>query len=245
MKQHGTLRQNPVTQSVPPERIADFLGETPLLRQVQRKQLLSLAAKARVISFPKGSVIFRIGDQPNWLYFLYKGYITECVAYGSSMNIIVKTRKKHDYIGEMGILSGRPYPNTAMAMGDAVLIAFSKEALLDMLEMHYSVSQYIILELIDRLTGSAKKLVNTMYLDAPARLAFTIVSLSSDMAGNHHDISVTQNELAAASGTARQTVAKILGEWRKEGYIQTERGKLSLINPDALLEIITQYEINR
>lgn len=244
MKHKEAMLADGKGHAIPLEQVARFLKETPLLCEVPERQLYELAKKARLVHVPKGGAIFHIGENPHWMYILCKGYITECVTHGSSMNIIVKTRKKHDYIGEMGILSGQPYPNSAIAMEDVLLFAFSKETFESMLQMHFSVSRYIILQLIDRLTNSAIKMINTMYLDAPARLAFTIVSLSGDMEGHHHAISVTQSELAAASGTARQTVAKILGEWRREAYIKTERGKLTILNMDALMEIITLCESN-
>lgn len=230
--------------SLTPEVIAHYFKSVPLFQDVPDDELARLAAKAKTMFYPRGSTIFHMGDKPVCIYFLYSGYVTEFVAFGSSMNVIVKTRKERDYIGEMGILAGQPCSNAAIAMGDVTLITLSKEALLDIMQHHYSVSHYIILQLIDRLTNSAKRMVSTMYLDAPARLASTIVSLSSDMAGNHHNIAVTQSELAAACGTARQTAAKILGEWRRAGYIDTERGKLSILDIGALLDIITESESN-
>lgn len=245
MKAKSTFKSQIDPQSLTPSKIAQFLCQAPLLHGVSEQRLLPLAQRAKVVSLPKSSLVFRNGEPSNWIYFVYSGFITEFVDYSNSMNIIVKMRKPHDYIGEMAVLSGSPYLNTAVAMDDVILLGFSKEAFWDMLALDQSVWRHIINELIERLTSSAKKMVNTMYLDAPARLAFTLVSLSGDMAGHHHTISITQSDLAAASGTARQTVATILGQWRKSGYIATERGRLTIVDVDALLNVISQCEINR
>lgn len=224
--------------------IAAFFHKTSLLSQIPADQLAQLAQKAKARHFPKGSVIFRAGEPANWLHFLYEGYVAELVSFGSSENIIVKTRKQHDYIGEMGILSSSSYPNSAVAMGGVTLISLSREVFLQLLDQYPCVSRCIILQLIERLTNSAKKMVSTMHLDAPTRLAFTIVSLSGDMAGKYHDMDITQNDLAAASGMARQTVARILGEWRKKKWIDNKRGRLSVLNVDALLGVIDDFECN-
>jgi len=224
------------------QEIAVFFQNTSLLQMVPAEHLLSLADKAKIRFFPKGGTIFLAGEPANWLYFLYEGYVSELVSFGCSEKIIIKTRKRHDYIGEMGILSSSVYPNSAVAMSDIILIGISREAFLELMEQHVSISRCIIRQLIDRLTNSAKKMVSTMYLDAPTRLAFIIVSLSGDMAGNHKNMSLTQSDLAAASGIARQTVVKILGEWKRKGWIENERKQLSLLNVDALLNIIDEYE---
>ena len=59
-------------------------------------------------------------------------------------------------------------------------------------------------------------MVNAMYLDAPGRLASIIVNLTTNSSQKNMTIRITQSSLAASSGMARQTAAKILGNWRKE-----------------------------
>lgn len=84
-----------------------------------------------------------------------------------------------------------------------------------------------------------------MYLDAPGKLAFTLVTLMDDI--DHEEgnptISVTQHDLAATAGIARQTASKILSEWRELGWINTIRGKIEITNLDALLEEIINSEL--
>lgn len=102
----------------------------------------------------------------------------------------------------------------------------------------------VIRELAERLANSAQNHVNAMYLDAPGRLAFTLLNLTTGDGGSRRlEIRVTQSALAASAGMARQTAAKILGEWRKEGWISTDRGKLLLLDIDPILEIITNSEM--
>ena len=52
----------------------------------------------------------------------------------------------------------------------------------------------------------------------------------------------TALQLAQRLGVARQTVAKILGRWRRAGWIITGRGKLVLLNRAALRKSSEQFE---
>ena len=54
---------------------------------------------------------------------------------------------------------------------------------------------------------------------------------------------MTQSSLAASAGMARQTAAAILGEWRKAGWISTDRGRLSVLDLDCLLDLIMNSEL--
>ena len=127
---------------------------------------------------------------------------------------------------------------------DTCLVAISRAQFLDTIWSNTSVCRVIILELIERLNNSAQNMVNSMYLDASGRLAFTLVNLTTNSRQKCMNIRVTQSALAASSGMARQTAAKILGEWRRQGIISTERGRLCILNLDALLDINLNSEID-
>ena len=102
----------------------------------------------------------------------------------------------------------------------------------------------VIRELVERLTNSAQNMVNSMYLDAPGRLAFTLLNLMPGAGqARSGELRVTQSSLAASAGMARQTAAAILGEWRKAGWISTDRGRLSVLDLDCLLDLIMNSEL--
>jgi len=227
------------------EEIAVFIAKTPIFEGVELKNLKRAAENSQVHHFRKGSIIFQKGEPSNWMYIIRKGSIAEFVRYGSSVDIIVKTRKACDYIGEMGMLIDEPYTCTAVAMENSTLYSFSKEKFLELAWSTPKILQHIISQLIDRLNNSCEKFVNAMHLDAEGRLAFTIIQLANDKdtEGDNIKINVTQDELAASSGMARQTVASILGQWRKQGWILTSRGSISVKNRDALMDVIVDSEL--
>jgi len=47
-------------------------------------------------------------------------------------------------------------------------------------------------------------------------------------------VTISQAELAQHIGTTRQTVANVLGRWRRRGWIITGRGKIMLVDRLAL-----------
>lgn len=167
----------------------------------------------------------------------------ESVYYGSSADIIVKIRSDRDYFGEMGILANLSYPNTALALEDTTLIAVPRSYFLEVVWSNTSVCRVIIEQLIERLVNSAQNMVNAMYLDAPGRLASTIVNLTTNTQRQTMNVRITQSALASSSGMARQTAAKILGDWRREGIISTERGRFHVHDFNRLLDIILESEI--
>ncbi len=72
---------------------------------------------------------------------------------------------------------------------------------------------------------------------AAALLTFADTPLATqDKAGNPV-VHVTHDEIAAAVGSVRETVTKVIGELAREGYIRSGYGKVALINVKGLREL--------
>ncbi|ODU56052.1 MAG: hypothetical protein ABT01_04740 [Clostridium sp. SCN 57-10] len=224
--------------------ISGFLKTTHIFQNVPLAALEEAAVRC-VISHPRrGAILYRKGNSAKFMYFLRQGYVMESVNYRESVDVIVKVKCPGDYFGETAIMTDMEYQNTAIVTEDANLILMPKETFLRLAQSNYSVCSVVIRELVERLTNSAQNMVNSMYLDAPGRLAFTILNLTGVADKRHiREIRVTQGALAASSGMARQTAAKVLSEWRRDGWIATDRGKLCVLDVDRLLNIILNSEL--
>lgn len=223
-------------------RACRYLKSTALFRDVPQTALEQAVEHCRIARRKRGTILFRKGDSANSFYVIEQGYVMEQVYYGESVDVIVKVKAPGDYFGETALMTDTDYLNTALVLEDAVLLILPKEVFLPLAWAHPCICQVVIRELVERLTNSAENMVHSMYLDAPGRLAFTVLNLTT-AANRTLDLPVTQGALAATAGMARQTAAKILGEWRKEGWISTERGRLSVLNVDQLLQIILSSEL--
>lgn len=225
------------------ERIYAILQETEIFRNVPGEQLEQAAEYCRLSRVKRGSSVFRKGEAANHLYILQKGLVMEQVYYRESVDVIVTVKSPGSFLGETALMTDTNYLNTALALEDVVLVSMPKSVFLDLAWNHPAVCQVVIRELVKRLTNSAENMVHSMYLDAPGRLAFTVLNLTT-AANRTMDLRVTQSALAATAGMARQTAAKILGDWRAEGWISTDRGRVSVLDMDRLVDIIMKSELH-
>lgn len=224
--------------------ISRFLKTMDIFQEVPLHILEEAAGRCQQLRPRRGTILYHKDDVANSMYFLQRGYVMESVYYGDSVDVIVKVKGPGDYFGETAVMTDTEYRNTALVTEDSALVVMPKHVFLRLAYDYYSVCKVVIKELVERLTNSAQNMVNSMYLDAPGRLAFTLLNLATGSgAGRRLEVRVTQSALAASSGMARQTAAKILGDWRKEGWLSTDRGKLTVLDLDRLLTIITNSEL--
>lgn len=216
--------------------ICDVLKSTSVLSCLSNDIILGIAKKCRVMAFKKGEPVFKYGEPSNWFYIVYDGLVEEYVGYEGNIRIIVKNKKKYDYLGEMAILSGKPCFDTAIAVSPTILIAVPRETFFDVVWNNVCVVKQLAAELVDRLTHKTKLHLANMYLDASGRLALTLISLASS-SPKRDVVNVTQSDLAATVGIARQTAAKIIAKWKKEKIITAYRGGIIINDKEALLDI--------
>ncbi|MDQ7055705.1 MAG: helix-turn-helix domain-containing protein [Persephonella sp.] len=50
---------------------------------------------------------------------------------------------------------------------------------------------------------------------------------------------ITRQDLAEMTGTTVETAIRIMSRWKKEGIVNTERGKIEILDPDYLEDLIS------
>jgi CRP-like cAMP-binding protein len=194
------------------------------------RRLSFACAKKRV---PKGGAVFVEGDRADALYVVLSGSVVELVTGPNDLEMAVKERWPGDHFGEIGLILDEPQFVTAIAGRDTVLIVVPHNEFLSRLRTESALQQFIMRTLAHRLLQAARHSIVHAWLDASARLAWQVLALERDE-GGHGVVTHSQEELAQRCGLARQTAARILGEWRDRGWIKTMRGRIEDIDIAAL-----------
>lgn len=71
------------------------------------------------------------------------------------------------------------------------------------------------------------------FVSVESRLAGLLI----EKMGAEQKISMTQSELAAELGTAREIVSRHLSRWQKQGVLETKRGVICIIKIETLVDI--------
>jgi CRP-like cAMP-binding protein len=80
------------------------------------------------------------------------------------------------------------------------------------------------------------------FWDAQARLARILLQLEKQETEKGY-VTISQEELAQRTGLTRQTAAKILGRWRRAGWLITGRGHILLLKHAELSKLEKEWLI--
>jgi CRP/FNR family cyclic AMP-dependent transcriptional regulator len=196
-----------------PERIR-FLGSIPLFSGIREDVLKELAQSAPLRKLDKGELLFYQTDPSDAVYIVRSGCISLFLATPDGREMVINEMRPGDCFGELGLVTGLPRSTGAMAREPSLILRIPKEEFKEALA----------------------------FLDADARIARILLLLHRQTEGKGV-VRITQEELAQFAGLIRQTVAKTLSKWRANGWIETGRGRIRLINISALEELTEEFEI--
>lgn len=120
-----------------------------------------------------------------------------------------------------------------IATTDVVTIQLLGETCARMLERNPRIL-YKAFEMFEaRLEKLTQALEDVMLLDVPSRLAKYILD-SGEGQPDPHALTLTQDELAAAVGSTRVTVNKVLADFEHRGLIRVARRHIDVLAADRL-----------
>ena len=212
------------------------LKEVPLFTGLSEPSLSVLGKGSRRLQLPKGIFLFFQDDPADSVYVVLSGSVTIMLSSEDGRNLVINEMRAGDVFGELGLITGRPRTTSALTHETTDLVVIPGASFLEILHKEGCLARRLLTMLAARLEGSSERESALAFLDAPARLGRTLLQLDKQT-GSKGYVTISQDELAGRTGLTRQTVARFLGQWRRSGWLLTGRGRIMLLNHDALKSV--------
>lgn len=219
--------------------VRDFLAEIPLFSQIKEASMQFLARAGRMIDIKKGEVLFFQSDPSEIAYIVRSGGVSIVLSSPDGREMVINEMRKGDLFGELGILTNKNRSTSAIARTDSEVLVIPRGAFLRIVDDEPQLTRRMLELTVRRLQVSSERESALVFMDAQARLAHLLLDLDKQETDTGY-ITISQDELAQRTGLIRQTVAKALGKWRREGYLLTGRGRIVLLNHRALRQLENQ-----
>jgi CRP/FNR family transcriptional regulator, cyclic AMP receptor protein len=213
-----------------------FLGKVPLFATIKEDSLLALARASMMTRIEKGQFIFLQDDPSDKAYLVRTGLVSIILESMDGRKLVINEMRSGDFFGEVGLLTKHPRSSSAIARTDGELFAIPRLAFITVLDTEPALVRRMLEMIASRLRDSSERESALAFLDAQGRLARLLLQLGKRELEKGY-ITISQEELAERTGQTRQTVAKALGRWRRAGWLITGRGRIMLLDNDALAHL--------
>jgi CRP/FNR family cyclic AMP-dependent transcriptional regulator len=210
-----------------------FLNNLPLFEGIDQQELALLAEVSWLKKLTRGELLFLQSDPSDCVYIVRRGAIAIQLSSPDGRELVINEMNQGDCFGELGILTGESRSAGAEAIVDSEVLIAPRDAFMKILERIPFLSRRLLEITASRLQDSTRREEALAFHDAEQRLASQLLQLEQSAVEKGY-LTLSQEDLAQRVGLARQTVATILGRWRRRGWLLTGRGHIVLLNRHEL-----------
>jgi DNA-binding response OmpR family regulator len=199
--------------------------------------LSDLCKDKKVKAFKKKAEIFSEGDTPSTVFFVKSGSVKIFKSHPDGKELITNLYKTGDFFGFEPLLENGLYHETAVLMEDSEIVLIPKNDFLILLNSHADVSASFISLLCRKVSEKESQLVNLAYNSVRQRTAEALLKVSQ-LADEKEKISISREDLAKIVGTASESVIRVLSDFKDEGLIEIEAGKIKVLQRTKLEKVV-------
>lgn len=208
-----------------PQGLARLLATNAFFAEMGEDAITSIAGLCRTRSLARHEVLFQKGDPGDALYALRRGQVRIATGTADGRSVTLNLLGPGDVFGEIALLDGHPRTAEATALEATELFVIERRDFLGLLARDAATAIRIIGFLCGRLRWMSERMEEATLLPLDTRLARRLTLLSEDYGA---EIQVTQTELAAFVGAARESVNRVLQDWRRAGIIDLGRSRVTV-----------------
>ncbi|MDN5325536.1 MAG: family transcriptional regulator, cyclic receptor protein [Moorella sp. (in: firmicutes)] len=217
----------------------EFLRQVPVFAGLDPEELQHIASLALLRRYRKNMYIFMEGEPGDAFYFVKKGAIKLFQVLEDGREKILHFVREGEIFAEVLLFEGGPYPATAQTLEDTEVGIIRNADMEKLLSAHGEMAVKIIKVMSRRLRQAQNHIRDLALKGAYGRLASSLLQLAGEYGkpredGVTIDLNLSQQELASLIGTSRETVARILSDFKRLGAVEVERQRITLLEPEKL-----------
>ena len=248
--------------------MSEWGGETltlktiPFLAGASPRALARIRSSTKLVAYPAGATVFKEGDLPTHLCVIKEGAVDIVDVLPDGREETLRTLRRGQLLGELGILGGHARSASARASEDSEIWEIEREAFIDVYKHEPGVGMEIAQVMATYLLDIDAIAEDLLFLDLRGRLAKRLVTLA-DVGGSDVRRVVATGErseeeiadilrkagaagqfsghefgqltrLAMLAGGTRRDVADQLSEMQENGLLVVAEGHIVLLDEDAL-----------
>jgi len=224
------------------------LSRVPLFRELNQEELQRLELISSIRHYSKKTIVFNEGAEREAVYFVLRGLVKTFKTDESGHEQIMNILKTGDLFPQTGFFDNAPYPATAETVGDSRLLAIPVRPFEQLILSVPGIAIKLMRVMSARIINLQERLHDFTGHDAAERVVLFLLKLAEDYgrvdeAGAVRiPIPLTNQELANAVGTTRETVNRLVSLLRKEGLLLADRTGFRIPDKEKLFHRVSKEE---
>ncbi len=194
--------------------------------------------------YRKKEVLYSEGDYANYLYYVDHGKVKTVKMDEYGKEFVIEIYGPGNFLGYLGLMDGGEHRETAVAMEDTEVSVIPRQEFQDLLYKNRDVANRFIKILADNVQDKERRLLQLAYTPVRERVAEALLELQHRENLQNGDggwMKISREDLANIVGTAKESLIRILSEFKKAGYVESSGTKIRVSNLEGLKGVVSAF----
>jgi len=194
--------------------------------------------------YPDGAILFAEGQPARGVFLMCHGSAKLSISSGDGKTLITKITEPGELLGLSSALSGHPYKATAETIEPSQVNFVRREDLLRFIHEHHSACSNVARQLTNDCEADEEHIrAIGLSHSAGEKLANLILSWCNERgkageSGIRVQLLMTHEDISQLIGTSRETVTRLLKEFREKKLISIKGATMTVHNRAALESLV-------
>lgn len=212
--------------------------QSPLFAHLSVEELEVVNGSRYEVSFRAGETIIKQGTDSTHVITLTSGLAKLYIEGFYNRNLILRIAKPPEMFGGPGFHTDGRNHYTVTAVDDCTCCYMDGKIFRQLVETNISLANELIRKINYSAINNFEKLINLTQKQVPGRVADMLLYLHRDVYGiNPFHLSLSRQDLAEMTGLSKESVIRILKEFKDDGIIESQGDTLEIRNFESLQRI--------
>lgn len=208
-----------------------LLRSTDLFHDLDDDQMEHVGQMATMSHCVRGQTIYTPGETNEALFLLKRGRVQIYRLGIDGKKLVIGTAGPGTLFGDMALTGQRMLDGYAEAEEDSTLCVMSRHDIESLIVEYPAVGVRLVRLLAERVRYLEQRLEESSLRDVAARVAASLVRAAEDSGPL---VRTTHQQIADTVGSHRETVTRVLGDYRDRGWIALHRSSIEVLDIAAL-----------
>jgi CRP/FNR family cyclic AMP-dependent transcriptional regulator len=219
------------------------LRQTGFFCDLPKASLEELEKVNYASAYPQGAVLFVEGQAPRGVYMICSGRVKLSTTSRDGKTLILRIAQAGEVLGLHATVSGKPYELTGETLQPCQLDFVRRDDFLRLLQ-HHADACLNAAQHLSQNVQSAYEMIRSLGLSHSVgkKLARLLLEWAADgettKEGIRIKVSLTHEEIAQLIGTSRETVTRMLSQFRQKKLAQLRGSTLLILNKAGMEKLI-------
>jgi len=211
-----------------------------LFAGLQRDQVRAILDEATSHRHDAGATVFAEGEAAGQFFLLLDGHVRAQRVTANGEEVILHQIPAGELFGIARAMGLDRYPATAVVVAESIVLAWPMPCWDDFMARFEGFARQTFRTLGQRMHDKNDRIIEMATQQVEQRISNVLLRLVNQSGrktaiGIEIDFPITRQDISEMSGTTLHTVSRVLSGWERAGIVQSERKKITVVQPHRLV----------